>query len=628
MIARTRRVCAAAGAGSTTLAKNNKDHRHELAKIDLFANLSEQQLSQLEAKFELLTVKGGKALLREGAPSKALYLVVSGRFHVYEQGFSKPVAEIGTGASIGEIGFFSGSPRTATVSAARDSLVLRLKREDFDALCKRLPELWPDVAAMLARRLLRIKTVDPVFEKSGTHTIAVCHAGPETVPDAMLNDVHQPFRETSSSRVLTAQTLRDEVSRADRKRDHAVTRWLNDQEANHDYLFFIADAQLSDWSRLAIRHADMILFIGTAPAERPASPVPLNALERYAQEVRHAEAQRLVLVHGHNGEVSGTRYWLEGRKVHMHHHVTGGSDADYRRVARFIQGKALGLVACGGGAFCAAHIGLFQAFNEAGLKFDIMGGTSGGAAMVGAYAKEADPDELDRRTHDIFVTRGALRRATFPRYSLLDHKVFDECLIENYGTTRIEDLRIPYFAVATNLSHNRLTCVREGPLWRSIRASSAIPGLLPPLYTQEGDMLVDGSLLDNVPLRQMRQLKSGPNVIVNFEPPELVIKDVVYETLPSRSRLIKAMLLPFLSRRLPKAPGPGSILTRSLAVNRRDFSELVTEEDLVFVPPLPTDMSILDWKRHTELKQLAYEYGRDELACKRKSGHPLLAGLA
>lgn len=550
--------------------------------------------------------------------------MVSGRFHVLLEGASEPVAEIGTGASIGEIGFFSGSPRTATVSAARDSLVLRLKRDDFDALCKKHPEIWRNVAAMLAQRLLGIKTVDPHFDNSRIRTIAICHAGSESYPDTVLDDLLEVFRETASCRMLTAQSLKEELSHADQKTDSAVTRWLNDEEAKHDYLFFVADHDLNDWSRLAIRHADMVLSIGIHDARKSDAPKPLNKLERYAQGVHRVEAQRLVLVHDETSEITGTRHWLEGRRVHMHHHVRAGSAPGYRRLARFIMGKAIGLVACGGGAFCAAHIGMFQAFDEAGLEFDIMGGTSGGAAMIGAYAKGIDPDELDRRTHDIFVTRKAMRRATWPRYSLLDHKVFDECLAEHYGQTLIEDLPVPYFAVSTNLSKNRLTCLREGKLWWGIRASSAIPGLLPPVYTKEGDMLVDGSLLDNVPLRQMCELKAGPNVIVNFEPPELVIRNVDYDALPSRRQLINSTLMPFLHPRLPKAPGPGSILTRSLAVNRKGFKDLLTRDDLVFVPPLPDDMSILDWQRHTELKQLAHEYGRDEIAFRRASGHTLL----
>jgi NTE family protein len=610
--------------GSTTLASNKTKRRHELADIDLFAHLTDRQLAELEQQLEVLIINGGDTLISEGAPSEALYIVVSGRFYVMRGGGGDPVAEIGTGAAIGEIGFFSGSQRTATVCAARDSIVLRLRRKDFDGLCRRSPGLWPQMAAMLAERLLQITTIEPHYKKANAKTIAVCHAGGEPYPDEVLEHLERAFPSTKSRRMLTAQMLGEEVSRGDRKRDHAVTRWLNDEEAKHDHLFFIADQDLSDWSSLAIRHADLVLFIGMQHGKKAAANRPLNALERYAHDIHNKDGRRLVIVHDHDGEISGTQHWLEDRTVQMHHHVAAGSDADYRRLARFISGEAVGLVACGGGAYCAAHIGMFEAFLEAGLDFDIVGGTSGGAAMVGAFARGVPPDDLDQRTHDIFVTHSALRRATWPRYSLLDHTVFDGCLAHHYSDTRVEDLRIPFFAISTDLSHNRMRCIRDGELWKAIRASSAIPGLLPPVYTPEGDILVDGSLLDNVPVRQMCDLKSGPNVIINFEPPEMTVPGLDYDALPSRGELIQSLLVPFLSHRLPDAPSAQSILTRSLSVNREDFQKFLTEDDLVFMPPIPEGMSIMDWRRHSELRNLAYDYGRAELARHRKAGHKLL----
>jgi len=607
-----------------TLVKTDKNRRHELAELDLFAHLSDTQLSELESQLKLETVKGGDDLITEGEPSDALYLVVSGRFYVVRGNRKKPVAEMGAGAFIGEIGFFSGSPRTATVCAARDSLVLGLKRKNFDALCKRFPEMWQKISAMLAKRLVRITTVDPYFEKTNPRTIAVCHAGVEPYPEAVLDSLRRAFNESASCRMLTSQTLNDEVSGGNRKRDHVITRWLNDEEAKQDCLFFMADSNLTDWSSLAIRHADMVLFIGMHHAEEGHAQKPLNDLERFARGVHDQEQQRLLLVHDHGAEIIGTRHWLKDRTVHMHHHADVGSKADFRRLARFVAGKAVGLVACGGGAYCAAHIGMFQAFLEAGIEFDIMGGTSGGAAMAGAFARGVDPEELDRRTHDIFVTNGALRRATWPRYSLLDHKVFDERLAHHYSDGRVEDLKIPYFAVSTDLSHNRMRCIREGELWKAIRASSAIPGLLPPVYTPDGDILVDGSLLDNVPLQQMCKLKTGPNVVINFDPPEITVPGLDYDALPSRGQLIRSVVFPFLSPRLPEAPNASSILTRSLSVNREDFHKYMSDGDLLFEPPIPEGMSIMDWRRHGELKTLAYDYACKEIALQRKAGHKLL----
>ncbi len=373
-----------------------------------------------------------------------------------------------------------------------------------------------------------------------------------------------------------------------------------------------------------VRQADLVLRIGMHHSRDTQAPKPLNPIEKLAEEIHDTDSQRLVLVHDNDGDITGTRHWLDVRSVAMHHHVTAGSIADYKRLYRFINGEAVGLVACGGGAYCAAHIGLFQAFLDAGLEFDMMGGTSGGSAMVGAFARSIDPEDLDRRTHDIFVTNRSLRRMTWPRYSLLDHKIFDKCLAHHYTQVRIEDLRIPYFAISTDLSHNRIRCHQRGRLWKAIRASSAIPGLLPPVYTAEGDILVDGSLLDNVPVRQMVKLKTGPNVVINFDLPEIRVSGIDYDSLPSRRQLIQSKLLPFLSPPLPQAPGPGNIITRSLSVARTDFQQFMTSDDLLFEPPIPPNISIMDWQHHSRLKDLARKYGKAEIARLSAIGHKLL----
>jgi len=116
-------------------------------------------------------------------------------------------------------------------------------------------------------------------------------------------------------------------------------------------------------------------------------------------------------------------------------------------------------------------------------------------------------------------------------------------LAEQYGRDcRIEDCWRPFAAVATNLSTHNLELIRTGPVWQAVRASSAIPGLLPPFYTPEGAMLVDGCLIDNVPLTSMHQLKSGPNLVVHFGEPAAEMFDVDYAALPGRFELIAAML--------------------------------------------------------------------------------------
>ena len=76
----------------------------------------------------------------------------------------------------------------------------------------------------------------------------------------------------------------------------------------------------------------------------------------------------------------------------------------------------------------------------------------------------------------------------------------------------IEDAWKPYFAVATALdgSGDGLHIFRRGPLWKAVRASGSIPAVLPPVFTDDGLMLVDGGVVANIPLRPMKAIKAGP----------------------------------------------------------------------------------------------------------------------
>ena len=298
----------------------------------------------------------------------------------------------------------------------------------------------------------------------------------------------------------------------------------------------------------------------------------------------------------------------------MHHHVAMNDEKDFARLFRFIAGEARGLVACGGGALCASHVGIYRALLERGYEFDIMGGTSAGSAMVAAFALGSSPEEVDDAIHDIFVANRAMKRYTLPRYSLLDHAHFDTQLRRYFGGIDIEDLWLPFYAVSTNLSSYRLHVHRQGDLWTAVRASASIPVLLPPIYTAEGEMLVDGALLDNVPIGAMHDLKSGPNVVVSFLLPEMERFNVDYDALPSRSLLMRAAINPLRRARLPEAPGLATVLMRSLMANRQDYQRHIGSDDILLVPPIAADIGFLDWHRHKELVQSGYDWTLLELA--------------
>lgn len=597
-----------------------------LSDVAIFGDLLPSERAALESELETVALERGRVLVRQGEVADALFIVVSGRFAVTVAGRESPIAEIGPGSPVGEIAFLAGGVRTATVTAARDSLVLKLGREQFDRLCARTPAIWRTLTVALAQRLADQTAGRAVPADAIPRTITIIPAGPRPVPSRFVSGLEAVLRQFGSVALVRSDNLRRMLGGHTDLNSGAAMQALNALESAHQFVLYVADPELTPWSEKAIRQADQVLRVGTAGRETTAD-VPQNRLEEFAAGLLQPKAQRLVLLHESRGPVTGTAHWLGTRNVGMHHHVAMTDRSDIDRLGRFITGNALGFVACGGGAFCAAHVGLYKAFLECGLKFDIMGGTSGGSAMTGAFAMGLPPDDVDRATHDIFVTRKALRRYTWPRYSLLDHTHFDSALAEHYVDVTIEDLWIPYFAISTNLSSHGLHRHTRGDLWAAIRASGSIPALLPPYYTADGQMLVDGCLLDNVPIRSMHELKGGPNIVVSFEVPQLERFSVDYQTLPSRQDLVRRALVPFRRVPLPDAPGLGSVLMRSLMVNRQDFERHLTPRDLLMVPPLPRDMGILQWNRHSELMESAYRWAMGEIPRLQAEGHPALGKI-
>lgn len=595
--------------------------RNALAAVETFAALGLDERDTLARELETLSLKRGETLVREGEPADALYIVVSGRFAVTVEARAQPVAEIGAGQPVGEIAFLAGGQRTATVTALRDSLVLRLGRAEFDALSERNPGIWRTLTLTLARRVADANVDRDAAARPRPRTIAVVQAGGTPVPRDFLSRLERVFARHARTVALDAARAAALLPAGAAADSAEATRRLNEIEAGCDFVLYIADATLTPWTEKAIRQSDLVLAVGVH-----AGDAAVNALEARAAEHVAANARRLVLLHPTQDAISGTDRWLAAREIAMHHHVALDRDEDVERLYRFVSGTARGLVTCGGGAFCAAHIGLYKALREAGIAIDAMGGSSGGGAMAAAFAMGTPPEAIDEALDDVFVSGAVMRRYTWPRYSVIDHTFLDAALARHYGGVRIEDLWVPFFAVSTNLSSYGLHRHRTGDLWAAVRATGSIPGLLPPYYTEDGQMLVDGALMDNVPVRVMHELKSGPNIVASFAVPRLELFPVAYRSLPSRRELMRRALNPFGRTRLPAAPGIGSVLMRSLMANRQDFERHLRPEDLLMVLPFPADMGVLDWHRHTELMQATYAWARGEIARLAGAGHPALAG--
>jgi len=133
------------------------------------------------------------------------------------------------------------------------------------------------------------------------------------------------------------------------------------------------------------------------------------------------------------------------------------------------------------------------------------------AACVGLGWKD---DEIDSRIRKAFVESNPLGDYHLPVVSLVAGKRVKKRLEAHFGDARIEDMEIPFFAVSTNLSHGSYRVHNRGSVRHALRASIALPGILPPVI-DDGDILVDGAVLNNFPVDVMSDFHRGRTIGVD-----------------------------------------------------------------------------------------------------------------
>ena len=568
--------------------------------LDIFIGLGYAEKKALAGRFDYRLVRGGERLIGQGDLANHLHIVLSGRFAVAREG-GPPIAIIARGEPVGEIAFFNGGTRTANVTALRDSEVLSIARSDFDDLANAEPMLWRSTVMALANRL--VETTDlhgsDLKEAPPPRTLILCPAGDAPVSQDFAFELVRAMEELGTKAALLDENTARSGSGGAALNSPEMNRWLAVQEAAHDLVVWFAPNEATEWAEKAIRQADAALLVG---AENPSS---LGPIEKLVFERLAPSDIRLATLNERTSE------WLSHRTIAGHQRAK--TEAQVAALARFLCGRARGLVLGGGGALCGAQVALVFAMREAGLDFDSFAGTSAGAAVAAALAMNLDRAEIISSVKDIFMTNKALKRWTVPKFGFIDPTIVDRMLKQHYGTGMLEDLPNPFFAIATDLADNAEHVMERGPLWEAIRASCSVPILLPPMIDSEGRILVDGGITNNLPVDPMRRRKRGPNAAIMLGQSRWRRAEYRYDDYPSRGELLREKIS-FRKRGRLKAPRIGQILTRSmLLASDAASADALTRTEAVFIPPLPKGMGITDWHRFEALERDSYDWAQREI---------------
>ncbi|WP_019903605.1 patatin-like phospholipase family protein [Methylobacterium sp. 77] len=561
-------------------------------EIPFLAGLDDEAAAAVRAHMVPVAVAGGSTLFAEGEPGDALYTLVSGAIGISvddPDGAPRRIARLRPPESFGEMALLSPAPRSAKATALRDSSLLRLTRPDFEEVVERHPRMLLYFARLLTERM------------RATHAGEAIHHKPRSFAVLAVTDGLDASAFGHALAAAFDDTLPGNTGCLTRWPDGADETWFHDYETGHARTIFVAHEVGCPWCRLCLRYADHVLLLAE-PGQplRAGAAAWLGSLRSDWIRMDLAVPQRAdaVLPQAIHPDVAAL-------PVALRIPVRVGNAGDLRRLARLASGTARGLVLGGGGARGLAHLGVLQALDEAGYAPDFVGGTSMGAVVAASLAMGLSIERIRARTVDFFVGHNPLNDYTLPYHALTRGAKVDAGLSAWFGGARIEDLWLPFLCVSSNLTTGSAMVHRAGDLPEALRASIAIPGLLPPVCTEAG-VLVDGGMMNNLPADVMAGLERGPVLAID------VGSDRAFGDMPARSwrgRMIRRML------GAPDAmPGIAPLLLRAATVSGDAQSMMAVGHAAALLKPPLAGIDLRAWSSFEAIAEIGYRHAREAIA--------------
>jgi NTE family protein len=200
-----------------------------------------------------------------------------------------------------------------------------------------------------------------------------------------------------------------------------------------------------------------------------------------------------------------------------------------------------------------------------------------------------------------FVDSNPLSDYTLPLISLVAGRKVCRLLRREFAEIDIEDLPLPYFCVSASLTSGQLSVHQRGKLWLWLRASIAIPGILPPVFTQK-QAYIDGAALNNLPVDVMRENHHGPIIAVDTGADQSFVCDMEMSEIPPlwtlRTLLGRRRSNVNIMKILLRA---GMLNRAATAISQRELA------DILLKPPLER-VDLLDWRAFERTIEIGYRH--------------------
>lgn len=582
--------------------------------LELFGEITTDIMNQLLDSIAICHYKNGDTLFAKGDEPDGLHVVLSGRFNVESLDHNqKPIliAEVQARATVGELALLGGGTRSATVYATRESTVAFLNRADFDRLISKEPSMVLSLSKIVVNRHSKARGR---YQRAVDRTFVLIPLDKTLPVRRLVQQMKRQMRGIGRPLLLDSHDFdllygKRGVSQTPITHDFnaSITEWLDDKEVSFSEIIYVADTSWNAWTQRCINRADKILFLAASGDDNSAKLRSVEvAIDKHYANARVHPAKELVLLHPPEAKYpSNTLRWLKPRQLNAHHHIRLDDKQHMARLTRRMCGRARGLVFSGGGARGYAHLGVQRLLEEHKIDVDYFGGSSMGGLLAASMAM-GHPSSSIMKLSSTFANKKALFDYTLPMTSLMKSAKLTHFCKSVYGSVRIEDLWTPYFCVSSNLSDGREVLHEHGELWRIVRSTISLPGVFSPVPTPQGQLLIDGAVLNTFPADIMHEKLGGSGKLIGVNVSQIAELRHYYDYGTSLSGWQVLWTRLKGRRRGSRMPRIAETLLRATDIKSIVRLEEVKELLDVLVEPDVSHISLLDFKAYAQISDIGY----------------------
>jgi NTE family protein len=543
-----------------------------LRAVPILAGISDGLRAEIAGHARWVQLAAGEWLFRQGEAGDSLYVVRSGRLEVVlEDSGPTVVRELARGAVVGELALLTGSPRSASVRAVRDTELLRLDRSDFSALLRSEPEFAVALTRELGRELQGSRAIE-VPDRPLPATITLLAVDGLAAFGPFASTLTNELGRLAKIAVLDGSEVPGEEYGA----------LLDRVEREHDHVVLVAggDPAREHWTRFCLRQSDRVIAV----SERGTLP-PTGQFANLAKT-----------------EVLDRAAASDGRRLAV--------------LARRLAGRSIGIVFSGGGARGFAHIGVFAELQAAGVVIDRIGGCSMGAFVGALFADGRDAREIRDLCHAELVLRNTLNDYTVPLVSVLRGRRARVLVERIFGDRQIEELEHLYFSTSCDLLTGQEFVHRRGQLSDAVAASMCLPVVFPPV-ARFGGLLVDGGVINNLPVQPMAASNEGPVIAVDVSAGFINPEEHLPRSGRPRARRLAAYARQTLVGSPEVLPNFKEVLMRSIGIGSIDAVDVARRQADLLITPSAADVDTLDFTHLDRVIEIGRQAARKALAERR-----------